>query len=412
MKDRQKKSRRAAAGLRPLPPERAAALQEQVARVKEALAAEEDLPTLQDLVRPSPEDLDWDLHLLRDLEKISHPAIPPLLAALFGPSPDKERRKALKRALHVLKTRGISIPEDLLPREEPGAPMAGETATLTAQISPVYGPGDRYVILEGPREILDGNFFLARLSDTDGLRECLPMSLKRKQREELWEHFRSQGFTEWVEVPPEYAVRLLEEALALTPGGEPSRDAYLPLRENLWRRVGRLTDIPPLEERLPSLSEGERRDLLEQSRELAASEAFYSWLPTLEEITPWADQIQEIENSPLVLTEEQKNRRIQGVADEAAAALFPEETRPRWGRRLLEMAYFLDLSGRASEARAIQAAGEDLLSGERSALTGENPFLQELVRVALVLAWGVRHPEEEPEPEPEESRLIIPPWSS
>ncbi len=410
MKDRQKKSRRGAAGLRPLPPKRAAALQEQMARLKEALAAEEDLPTLQELVRTGPEDLDWELHLLRDLEKISHPAIPPLLAALFGPSPDKERRKALKRSLHVLKTRGMSVPDDLLPREAPGAPVAGETPGLTAQLSPIYGTGDRYIILEGPRDILDGNFLLARLSDTDGLRECHPLSLKRKQREEVWEHFRSQGFTDWTEAPPDYVVRLLEEALALTPDGEPSREGYLPLRENLWRQVGRLEEIPPLEARLPALNEGERRDLLEQSRELVASELFHSWLPTLEEITPWADQIQEIENSPLVLTEEQKNRRVQGVADEAAAALFPEETRPRWGRRLLEMAYFLDLTGRISEARAAQAAGEDLLSGERSPLTGENPVLQELVRVSLVLAWGIRRPEEEPEPEP--SSLIVPPWST
>ena len=52
------------------------------------------------------------------LGNISHPAIPPLLAALFGEAPDKVRRKALKKALHLLKTRGVPVPGDLLPREE------------------------------------------------------------------------------------------------------------------------------------------------------------------------------------------------------------------------------------------------------------------------------------------------------
>lgn len=411
MKDRQKKTRRAAAGLTPLSPERAAALQEQAAGLKEALAAGEDPRTFQDLVTPDPRDLDWDLHLLRELEKIPHPAIPSLLAALFGLSPDKERRKALKRALHVLKTKGVSVPADLLPREQPGRPLTADTIALSAQISPVLGTGDRYVILEGPRDRLDGNMLLARLNDQDGLKECLPMSLKRKQREELWDNFRSQGFTDWAAVPPDYAVRLLEEALALTPDGEPSREAYLPRRENLWRQVGRLEDIPRLEARLPALSPEERRALLEQSRELAASELFRSWLPSFVEITPWVDKLQEIQDSPLILTEQQQHLRHEGVADEAAAALFPEETRPRWGRRLLEMAYFLDLSGRAAEARAAQAAGEDLLSGERSALIGENPFLKELVRLSLTLAWEYRQHQEK-KPESESSRLIVPPWTS
>jgi hypothetical protein len=41
---------------------------------------------------------------------LSHPAIPPLLAALFGQARDKIRRKALKKTLHRLKTRGWHFP--------------------------------------------------------------------------------------------------------------------------------------------------------------------------------------------------------------------------------------------------------------------------------------------------------------
>ena len=101
------------------------------------------------------------------------------------------------------------------------------------------------------------------------------------------------------------------------------------------------------------------------------------------------------------MSEQQLRVRQEGVLDDATGALFPQEGRDRWGRRLLEMAYFLDLSGKGGEA-----AGEDLLSGERSAISGENPFLQELVRYALMLAWEFL---KQQQPQPEASPLLAPP---
>ena len=409
MKERHKKTRRGAAGPPSLPPESAAALSEQVARLKAALAAGEPPAALADLVTPHPQDLAWDLSLLGELGKIAHADIPPLLAALFGPSPDKERHKAVKRALHLLKTKGVPVPEELFLRGGPEGPQAAETSGLEAQISSIFGKGERYVILEGPREILGGNLLVARLSDRQGLRECHLLSLKRKQRQEFWEHFHSQGLDAWAQASPGYVLRLLEEALALTPDGESSRDTYLPLRETLWRHLGRPEDAPRLEDLLPPLSPGERGGLLEQSRRLATGELCRSWLPSSEEIVPWIDKLREAQDSPLVLSEQQQRLRQEGVLDDATAALFPLETRPLWGRRLLSLAYFLDLAGRGEEARASQAAGEDLLSGERSALAGENPFLQELVRYALKLAWEFL---KQQQPQPQPSPLVAPPMDS
>ena len=83
-----------------------------------ALETEVDLAALQKQVTADPQDPDWDAHLMAALGALSHPAIPPLLAALFGEARDKVRRKALKKTLHRLKTRGVAFPDDLLPREE------------------------------------------------------------------------------------------------------------------------------------------------------------------------------------------------------------------------------------------------------------------------------------------------------
>ena len=107
----------APSGLPPLAPEAQAALREQVARVAAALEAGQDPATLQEGLTPS-QDPALDLHLMAALGALPHPAVPALLAGIFGSFPDKARRKALKRALHSLKTRGVPVPPELLPREE------------------------------------------------------------------------------------------------------------------------------------------------------------------------------------------------------------------------------------------------------------------------------------------------------
>ncbi len=134
--------------------------------------------TIRKQVVTNPEDPRWDLHLLAALGNLNHPAIPPLLAALFGSSPDRTRRKALKRVLHLLKTRGVPVPAALLPREEPefGKVRPPEVKSL---VSPVLGNGDSVVVLEAPKEVLGGNFLVAVLNDEAGFLECHLLNMKK-----------------------------------------------------------------------------------------------------------------------------------------------------------------------------------------------------------------------------------------
>ncbi len=385
-RERHKKTRPSpgAETLPPLPPESASALEAGIAALSAALAAGQEAPEqLRELIAARPGDLAWDLHLLARLATLKHAAVPPLLAALFGAAPDKPRRKALKRALHSLQTRGVPVPADLLPREE-AAVMRSRGPAPQAFASPIFGVGERYLVLEGPKEVLGGNFLVARLSDREGFRECHLLNLKSRQRSEFWEQFRSQGLGEWALVPPACAVRLLEEAYDLNPQAEGGVARYGALRGRVKEYWG--SPAPPGSEELPPLTPEERRALQDQSRELALDPLFQTWLPGLEELKPWLERLKEIESSPLVLSEPQRQARIDGVVDEATGALYPPETRPAWGRRLLAMAYFLDLKGRTREARVAQAAGLDLESGERSSLMGEDPFLKALVWQALGLA--------------------------
>jgi hypothetical protein len=384
MKDRRKKSKQTLdQHLGPMPPEAEARLEAQVAQVRELLATGEDLEDLEVLATPAPDDLLWDLHLIKALAKVKHAAVPRLLASLFGNARDKERRKALKRALHLLKTGGVQVADDLLPSEEGG--LWSPSPAALAFVSPFFADGERFVSLEGPREFLGGNTLVARLSDTAGIRECHLFSLKRKHREELWENFRQQGLGEFAAVPPAYAVRLLENAFDLDLGSDAAAD-YAGLRTAIWRHWGSPEDPAELAGRLPDLSESDRRAYLERSLDLTRNPLFLTWLPDPEKIAPWMAKIQAIQDSPLILAEHQQRDRYDQIVEDAARTLYPPETRRLLSRRLLEMAYFLDLTERPEEARAAQAAGEELAAGGPGPLEAENPFLRGLVMYALLLA--------------------------
>jgi hypothetical protein len=229
------------------------------------------------------------------------------------------------------------------------------------------------------------------------------LSLKRKQEAEVWDRFREQGLEHWLSPPPAYAVRLLEEAYARPAG--PGAAQYGALREKIFRHWGRPEAAPDLEQELPALAPGEQSRLLEHSRKLALDPWFHSWLPGPEEIAPWLTKLQEVQDSPLVLSEQQKQVRTDGVLEEATRALYPQETRADWARRLLTTAYYLQLSGREEDSRAARAAAADLEESDRSALYGENPFLKALVQYAVRLAWEMQQPRETASP----SGLVAPP---
>ena len=177
------------------------------------------------------------------------------------------------------------------------------------------------------------------------------------------------------------------------------------MREKIFRYWGRPEAAPDLDRELPALSPGEAPRLLERGRELALDPLFISFLPGPEEIAPWLTKLQEAEDSPLVLSDQQKQVRIDGVLDEATRALYPVETRPDWSRRLLTTAYYLYLSGREEDSRAARAAAADLEAMDRSALFGENPFLKSLVHYAVRLAWEMQQSREPATP----SGLVAPP---
>jgi hypothetical protein len=375
--------RPAAKYLAGLPPARREKISAVLELVRQALIAGADTEKIVRILAAhpflEPED---ELAMLEVLARLSHPLIPEILQAHFGGAADKTCQKALKKVFHLLQTQGIAIPPDLVKIEAPGIfkPVA-VSGQIKGYASRIEGNGSRLVILQLPRQATQSfNLFLALCSDVEGLMDTYAVLLSNKEAKKYLASTKEDIPGELIEMPPAHVFQILEESYQANPDQSSDTDAtYLRVRPVLakWLDQDTAADIhdllPPLETREP---------YLQQSRNLSLEEDFFSWNFHPEELGPWLQKIQDIEKSPLVLTPDQKVSRIENLVAEAIQDLFPPDRRRLLGRRLLEMAYYLDCTGKPHLARQAQAAGLDL-ERERSPLERENPFLLGLLMFPL-----------------------------
>ena len=391
--------RPAAKYLSSLPREGQEALTPLVARVHQALVEGADKWQILEILAanpvPGPAD---ELFLLEALARLAQPLIPEILQAHFGRAHDKTRQKALKKAFHHLKAQGVEILPDLVKAAASAVvrPVLSP-APVKSYMSRLEGNGSRMVILHLPRQGQSFNLFLALCSDVEGLKDTYAVLLSNKETKKYLDSTRQDIPGELVEIPPAYALQILEDSYQANPDqASEAVSAYLRVRSTLQQRLPE--PAPDIRTLLPQLENPEQ--YLEQARNLALEEDFLNWHVNPEELAPWFEKIQEIEKSPLVLTPEQKVARIERTIDEATRELFPPEQRRLLSRRLLEMAYYLEHTGRPHLARQAQAAGEDL-ERERSLLERENPFLFGLLMFPLREMYDLKKEPGAPPPHPE-----------
>ncbi len=319
---------------------------------------------------------------------------PDVLWALSG-HPAREIGKAARRALHLLRARGVEV------GERPAAPAAPVTLAKTEEASeacrttPVDGFGDRALWI--PLKRMQGfELWELILSDERGVVEAHRVEVSRKQ---LRAHFASlpQGGVGIYELPLERAAGFLAEAITL--GGEPR--ALTEARQLLDRLGGgdQAKAIPTSAAAAPPADEALR---LAESAQLFDEPEARTFVPAEELLRELAAKLDEIDVSPLLLDERQKTERRQHVLDQAVEGYFTPERRARYARRLFELS---DLW--ASEAREVLAARAAATARH---LAGPGPILESpFARRMFHRVFGP--PPAAPPPEPEKTAkggLILP----
>jgi hypothetical protein len=327
-----------------------------------------------------------------------------LLAALAAHR-EKEVAKEAKRGLHLLRSRGVAVPEP--PRPAAPAPAAAPEPPLPAYVSAVDGHGERAVWL--PRSVPGKGIEIAQavISDVHGLVELQVGHLGRKEWRGVAKDLLSHGPTMGVgEVDRERAKSLIAAARALND----TSGQRVPEGADLWlAQLGPAAPPPDPAAGFPPLPPDQERDALAASAALHELPLLRGWLADEEFLRGIAAKLDEAAVSPLYVDERQRAERMAGIVAEAVEASLDPERRRRVTSRLFAVAEHLRDTGEASRADAAAAAARALATG---APASSVPFARLLVEKAFpAVSPGAGGLVDAPPdaPTPPESPLIVAP---
>lgn len=301
------------------------------------------------------------------------------LVAALAASGEKEVAKEAKRQLHLLKVRGVSVPEPARAPAVPPPPAPAEPPPA-AYASTVDGLGERAVWL--PRNLPGRGIDVAQavLSDERGLLELQLGALGRKEWRAFVKGLLERGAAMGVaEIPPERAHALIAAARALNgPAGTRVPDGA----DHWLSRLGPAEPLPAPGAAVPPLGPEEEAAALARSGGLHDLPLLKGWLaeePFLREV---AKALDEAEASPLELDPAQRRERLAGIVRDAVDRYYTPARRALLARRLLEVADHLWRAGDGAQAHAAAAAARALTAGAPAAAI---PFAVRLVEKALPL---------------------------
>lgn len=335
------------------------------------------------------------------------------LQIIADSSPDKEAARKARKALYVMKEKGVV---------ESGAPVEVETAAARpaareetrseeggeeAFVTPFDSFGTRIVLVAIPT--LGG--MLVCQGTVDELRGLMRFSAAETPRKryrdflkELREQVKNQGLSTLVKIDGEHARWLLQEAYRITQSrGALIPESYKALRYRLkpgdgydparaWSRVGEVT-------------EADRRGLAGREDELFAILEVAMWMIERDLLLPFTRRYMEQADSPLVLEEHQRRARIHEIAGVFAGEYFDGPRLERMIVRARETAYLVLQMGRRAEALRLATLAATLPEHRADK---PHPFLASFMLRSIIGTLQAFAREEEERRGREEGRIITP----
>jgi hypothetical protein len=275
--------------------------------------------------------------------------------------PSKEAAKEAKRALHLLKARGLEVPEPpraaALPAPLPGLPEP----PLRAYASAIDGHGERAVWL--PR-ILGGRgveIAQAVLSDLRGLVELQIGLVGRREWRVFARGLLDRGQTLGVaELDAGLVVAMIASARALNERA----GQHVPAGADAWiGQLGPVPTLPDASDAFPALPEEEEREAVAQSGRIHDLPLLRGWLADEALLRGVAATLDGIAVSPSFTGDAERAAEMARVISDALSSWFDAERTALFAARLFETAAHLDRAGDPSHARLAAAAARALRSG-------------------------------------------------
>jgi hypothetical protein len=315
---------------------------------------------------------------LRDFAQAHGAAALPILTALAEDPVARGARRIARRALYRLAQQGVTPP----PRPS-ARPVVERRAERPARawLSGIDGTGSRaaWILFEGG---FGGTVLCSLiLNDIVGVLEAAGGEITKKRLDTELAALRANQKLPWIEVAPARAVAAVREALARhrTLGTTP------PAAFARWQPV--FAGLPV--DDAPAVPPGAPADpaMLERAAELLGVPELASWFLDPESVQSESLELLQTRESRLVVSDQIKAEREAAVIDRIVEREFTPEARERWARRLDEMAFVFEATGRPEHAAMAAAAAVALRDVAQD--VRRQPFAEALARRGLELAGEV-----------------------
>jgi hypothetical protein len=325
------------------------------------------------------------LDLIENLS-IDSARTPELLLAFSKAFPQKEVQKAVRKTLFKLKQKGLSVPEldvqglagFILSRPEKEEPKA--------YVGPIDGTGSRAVLIAIPQTPQGHDLGMGVVNDEQGILEFSFGRYSRKNAKEVQKIF-FEKVSSMVETDLSHAAALLERAYTRRAGGTESSADYLRLRPWLLDHA-RPLEKPKIYEVLPSDAVSRNTPTGSQIQKLLDHEYMATWIVDPEKLESVVEEINEAEQSRILVSEIQKTERINQIKQASIGKLYPDTQRATIKQRLEEMAYVFFKTGEEPYARLSIACAMSL--EDKDSLLRVNPFLSALLEKSLDFHFSAR----------------------
>jgi len=289
---------------------------------------------------------------------------------------NREVAKEAKRSLHLLRARGVTVPE--LPRAAPVAVAPPTEPELPCYASSLDGQGERAVWLARNVPGKGVEVGQAVLSDVRGLLSLQVGMLGRKEyRAFATDLLERGGHLRVAEIPRATAHALVADARRRAESGGQAP----PEGASLW--LSRLGEAPPLPDpatRFPPLPPEEEAAAVAASGRLHDLPLLRGWIADEQVLRATAARLDEAARSPILTGDRQRSERAEQLVAEAVTGYFDGPHRELWARRLVLTAVHLADTGDDASARVAAAASRALLSAADALSI---PFARRLLEKAL-----------------------------
>lgn len=331
--------------------------------------------------------------IARALGSLAVPGAAATLAEMEAGASGPERRE-IRRALFRLRQRGIEPPASA--PAAPAAPPVPAAADLNALLSAIDGEGAQIVWIFKNRPQGGVSRLWGLVSESEGLVGAVLVNLSRRELRAERAEIEQRVSARLIEADWRLADFILCEAYGRTPEARRGQlGNFLMIRTELIASPPAAEFVHPVYQELAAEAAGE------PSPELLKEPEIVAWKLASARLKPYLDEVQQIQQSPLLLGRLQQEDRLGTVVERAIGELLGGENAALARRRLEDTAYYLARSGRRAAAGWAAAAAARI--GEGAELK-RIAFFQALMRSQLGTMLA-----EEQQREREEPRLIVTP---